>query len=341
MGRFRVVLCVFLAALALASCGTSAAHPAAAGPRSSSPGAAARHPRVGIFLLDDSAFVAPVIAGFKAGFLQASGLKSGDVTWDVQNAADNETLVTSIARRFAASSDNVVAVLGTPAVIAMAQVDQKSPPMVAIAMGDPVGAHVAHSLTKPGTNVTGTTDFIPPARLLSVLMQSRPRPTTLGTVYDSSNENMTVWIADLRAALRSMPHPPALKAVPVDGVDQVAPAVSSLTGRVSALLIGPDAVVAGDALPAVARAALVARIPLYIAGGSLTAKGITGTIGANYVQLGQQSGRLAAKIFKGTDPAVTAFVGPQQLEIALSRSSLKADNVGFPAALMHTAQLGP
>lgn len=340
MGRYRAVVVACLAVLGLAACSASAAHQGGSAQPGSSAGSAVHRARVGIFLLDDSAFVPPVIAGFKQGFLRASKLPAADVTWDVQNANDNDSLVTSMARRFSTSGDDVVAVLGTPAVIALAQLDRQRPPIVAIAMGDPVGAHVARSLTHPGKNVTGTTDFIPPARLLSVLMQARPRPAVLGTIYDSANENMTVWLAALRASIASTPEAPKLLAVPVQGVNDVAPAVSSLTSRVNALLIGPDAVVAGDALPAVARGALVARIPLYVAGGSLSAKGITATVGANYVQLGAQAGGLAAKIVNGARPATTAFIGPRQLEIELSRSSLRQDGIRFPPALVRSAQLG-
>jgi putative tryptophan/tyrosine transport system substrate-binding protein len=323
------------AAIVIAGCSASPA-----GPAKPSASNGTKHVTVGIFLFDDSSFVPPVINGFKQGFLKTSKLSVADVRWDVQNAADNSGLVTSIARRYSTSSDAVVAVLGTPAVIALAQLDKLRPPIVAIAMGDPVGAGVARTVGHPGGNVTGTTDFIPPSRLLQILLQADPRPKKLGTVYDSSDQNMTVWIADLRAALAQTKGGPSLVAVPVNDVGQVAPAVASLAGRVDTILIGPDAIVAGDGLPAVAKFAAEARIPLYVAGGELTAAGITGTIGANYVQLGQQAGSLAAEVAGGVSPAGIGFAGPQSLQIEFSRSSLKADKVHFPASFMRAVSLG-
>nr|MDT0667757.1 ABC transporter substrate binding protein [Micromonospora sp. DSM 115978] len=113
------------------------------------------------------------------------------------NANGDPTLIQSIARDLSRSDADLIAVIGTPAVIAMAQADSTHP-IIAVAMGDPVGGQVADSLDAPGRNVTGTIDYIDPAQLLDQLADVSPAPARIGTIFDPSNENREVWISALR-----------------------------------------------------------------------------------------------------------------------------------------------
>ena len=75
-------------------------------------------------------------------------------------------------------------------------------PIFALAMGDPVGAGVAESLEEPGANVTGSIDYVDPALLVDQITTIHPELASLGTVYDPSNQNMQVFVADLEEALQ-------------------------------------------------------------------------------------------------------------------------------------------
>ncbi len=103
---------------------------------------------IGLFKITSAAVADEAVDGFKEGFLHATGLPEGRVRFTEQNAQGDPTLIQSIARQFADSDADMIAVIGTPAVIAQAElVDDR--PIIALAMGDPVGAGSPPRLTPP------------------------------------------------------------------------------------------------------------------------------------------------------------------------------------------------
>jgi len=184
-------------AAALAACGSSGST-GTPGTSAAATGSGAQSLRVGVFEIASAAILDQTVAAFEDE-LKAK-LAPRTVTFDLKNAQGSTTLITSISRDFAESSDAAFAVVGTPAVVALAQ-QVKGKPIFALAMGDPVAAKVAQRLAKPGGNVTGSIDYVDPALVLKSIMQISPAPKRIGTIYDPSNQNMQVWIKALHAAV--------------------------------------------------------------------------------------------------------------------------------------------
>lgn len=267
----------------------------------------------------------------------SAGLAPTEVTFDVQNANGDQSLIASITRDMAGSDYDAFAVIGTPAVIALAQLETERP-IFAVAIGDPVGAGVAESLDEPGRNVTGSVDYVDPATVIDNVLAVHPDISSVGTVYDPSNQNMQVWVSGLSAALDERDI--ELVEATVSGTPDVAVASRSLQGRSDAILIGPDgAVIAG--LDAIGASALADETPLYIIGGSPDdSPGVLGAIGPDYLELGAAAGDLAIDVLTGADPATTPFatsVGP--LQVQYSRETLDALGVELPADVADDADI--
>jgi putative ABC transport system substrate-binding protein len=330
-GRLRPaasVIAACAAAAALAACGSSASSgsPAAAGSSAAAP------LRVGVFELVSAAVIDQTVAAFEAEL--KARLAPRTVTFDVKNAQGSTTLITSITRDFAESSDAAFAVIGTPAVIAMAQ-QIKSKPIFALAMGDPVGAKVARSLTQPGGNVTGSTDYVDPSVVLKSIMQIHPAPKRIGTIFDPSNQNMQVWVKALHAAVAKYPGVSVVEST-VSGVGDVPAAAGSLAGRVDDELIGPDTTVFSG-LAAVGATAAKASIPVYVIGGSPATPGILASIGPSYPTLGKLAGDGAAKVLDGTPAAGVAFATPPGVEIVVNSATTAKLHITVPASLTGAA----
>lgn len=251
------------------------------------------------------------------------------VEFDVKNANGEASLIQSIARDLSRSDADLIAVIGTPAVIAMAQADSTHP-IIAIAMGDPVGAKVAESLEAPGGNVTGTIDYIDPGQLLDQLAEVSPAPQRIGTIYDPSNENSQVWIAALSEDIASR-EGLSLVETTVASSSDVQSAARSLIGRVDTILIGPDQAVA-TGMPAVGTVAYDNRIPLYITSGDASVHGVLATLGPDYSELGVDAGEVAAKVLRGADPATTPFGLPGELEWDVNEDTLAHLGITLPPA---------
>lgn len=249
------------------------------------------------------------------------------VTFEVKNAGGDPTLIQSIARDMSRSDASLIAVIGTPAVLAMAQADNQHP-IVAVAMGDPVGGGVADSLDAPGSNVTGTIDFIDPSALLDELEKVQPAPQRIGTVFDPSNDNSQTWIRQLRTAVADHPGLSLVETTVATGGD-VQSASRALVGRVDSILIGPDATVSSS-IATVGAVALGDKLPLYMTSGDASVGGVLATLGPDYTQLGADAATLAGKIVDGANPAVTPFGRPGALQWDVNQTTLDQLGVTLP-----------
>jgi putative ABC transport system substrate-binding protein len=310
-GRRAGAALLAVVALAVAGCGSSGG--------GSDKG---KQLRVGLFGIAQVSVVSDGLNGFRTELQRR--LPGYSISFDAQNAQGDPSLIQSIARYYAHSNDNLIAVIGTPAVIALAQLD-KTTPIIAIAMGDPVGAKVASSLEAPGGNVTGSTDYIPPSQQLGIIDQVKPAARRIGTIYDPSNENSQIWIKALEQAR------PDVVAVPVGSSGDIPAATRSLAGRVDAILIGPDATVS-TGYPAVAAVARQNKIALYLTGGDQSINGVLASIGANYAQLGQLAAGNAARIVQGASPGKLSFQTPPKVTVSVNRATARALGVTMPAS---------
>lgn len=326
-----VALAVLAAALvALAGCGSSSSESddatAATAPSADGP------LHVALLQIAEAEVLDKTVAAFERQL--RSDLAPREVTVDVKNAQGDASLIQSISRDIVSSDADMLAVIGTPAVISVAKSETRRP-VIAIAMGDPVGAKVSRSLERPGTNVTGSVDFVEPSLVLDQLLKVSPQPRTLGTIYDPGNQNSDVWVKALREAVAGRPGL-SLEEVTIGGPGDIAAAARSLAQRSDAIVVGTDAtVVAG--MPAVAAAASAEQVPLYVVGGDPTVRGVFATLGPDYPTLGARTGALAATVAAGADPAATPYVTPGGVEWAINPDTLRALDLTVPPQILTQA----
>jgi putative ABC transport system substrate-binding protein len=287
---------------------------------------------VGVLQIAEASVIDDTVAAFERKL--TASLAPKKVTFDLKNAQGDQSLISGIVRDFAGSDDDAFAVVGTPAVIALAQ-QVTNRPIFALAMGDPVGGGVAKSLANPGGNVTGSIDYVDPAILLDQIMTITPAPTRLGTVYDPSNKNMQVWVDALRKAVGKHPGLSLVESS-ISGPTDVPTAARGLIGRADAVLIGPDATVFAG-LAAVGSAAANGRLPVYVSGGDASTAGILASIGPDYPIVGELAADAAAKVFSGTSPADVPFGQPSGVEFAINKATLDTLGVGVPQAILAKA----
>ncbi|MEU7811796.1 ABC transporter substrate-binding protein [Pseudonocardia sp. NPDC049154] len=288
--------------------------------------------RVGLLQIAPATLLDQTVQAFEARL--GAQLAPKKVEVDVVNAQGDQSLIASSARDLAGSDADAFAVIGTPAVIALAkQVTDR--PVIAIAMGDPVGAGLAASLDAPGGNVTGSVDYVDPALLLDQIMTVQPAPTRLGTLYDPSNQNMVVWTDALKQALAAHPGLELVEST-LSGSADVATAARGLVGRADAVLVGPDATVFAG-LPAVGAALGGAGLPVYVSGGDASVDGILATIGPDYPAVGALAADAAAQVLAGTPAAQVPFGKPSGVEFGINRATMESLGVTIPQAILSTA----
>jgi putative tryptophan/tyrosine transport system substrate-binding protein len=320
--RAAAALALMLLAVAASACGSSNDEATAAGTT------AAKGPvKVAVLQIAPIKVLDDTVAAFERRLQRDMAPRK--VTFDLKNAQGDPSLIQSIVRDLRSSDADAIAVIGTPAVIAMAKVEKRRP-LFAIAMGDPVGSGVARSLDAPGGNVTGSIDFLDPAKLLDVIGRTQPAPKRIGTIYDPSNQNSQVWVDALDKAAGAS----GVRVVKasVGGARDVPAAARSLVGRADAILIGPDTA-ANTALAAIAATARARKLALYLAAGDASTAGVLASLGPSYPTIGEQTGDVAAKVLEGGDPARTPFARPASIAPDVNAATAKALGLALPSDL--------
>jgi len=325
--RFIGVAVAMGSALLLAGCSASAALSAA------TESASASALKIGVVVQSEASLFDQIVGNFEKTV--TAGLAPRKVTFDVQNAGGDQTLIASIARDMGSSDDDAFLALGTPVVVALSQ-SVGDRPVFAAAIGDPVGAGVARSLDKPGFNVSGSVGFVDPSIILDEVLKLQPGITSIGTIYDPSTQNLKVWSEALRAAVAKHKHL-TLHEATISGAGDLGSAARSLTTGNDAILIGPDStVIAG--MSAVGAVMSGASVPLYTTGGDVKTPGVLAGIGPDYPKLGTLAGKVAITVLSGKSKVAEApFAKPDGVSLQVNQSTKAALDINLDPTLLASA----
>lgn len=247
---------------------------------------------VGIVQIVEHAALDVASKGFVDG-MAAKGYKEGEnVTYDRQNAQADQSNLHTIAQHFINKKVDLICAVATPAAQVVANATQDIP-IVATAVTDYEAAKLIKSNAKPETNVTGTSDMNLVEAQLDLILKLVPATKTVGVIYNSSEINSQVQVDLLKGFAKD--RKVEVKEATVNNVNDIQQAARSLIGKVEAIYVPTDNVLA-SAMPALAMVTEEAKLP--VVSGWDDANGIA-TIAIDYYKLGVQTGEMAADILSG------------------------------------------
>ena len=176
-----------------------------------------------------------IYEGFKEGLAEAGYVEGENLKLDFQNPQGDQQTLANITSAFASSTYDLFLTIATPPTQALAQAVTDRP-IVFASVTEPVGAGLVDSMEKPGHNVTGTSDQIPPEQQLDRLQQILPGLKSLGIVYTSKEINAEFQAAAMSQAAKARDI--EVKTVTVTDSAEVAQAAESLD--VDAYWVGND-----------------------------------------------------------------------------------------------------
>ena len=230
--------------------------------------------------------------GFLQGLQEAGLVEGTDYTIDYQNANFDTNLATQIAQAFSAEDAALMVGIATPSATACyAAAEDKDIPVVFTAITDPVGAKLDSG------NITGTSDVLPVQGQLELIRAIQPEADTIGIVYTTSEANSVYSIGvyeDLAADYGF-----TIEAIGVTAQSEVTQAVDTLISQgVDCISNLTDNNVVG-VLGSILEKTNEAGIPVYGSEIEQMELGCVAGAGLDYVQLGIQTGKMAAQILTG------------------------------------------
>ena len=235
--------------------------------------------------------------GFLEG-LKEEGLEEGkNLTVKVNNAASDMGTAAQIAQSFAADDMDLICAIATPAAQAAynAAMD-KGIPVIYTAVTNPEEAQLADSDGNPVGAVTGTSDQLPVEAQLKMIRELLPEAKTIGILYTTSEANSVYSISQYEKLAGDYGF--TLETAGVTSTSEVSLAAADLLDKVDCLTnLTHNTVV--SALPSILDAANKKSIPVFGSEIEQVKIGCLAAEGLDYINLGKETGKMAAKILKG------------------------------------------
>jgi putative tryptophan/tyrosine transport system substrate-binding protein len=209
-------------------------------------------------------------------------------------------------------------------------------PIVFAVAADPVGGGLVASLARPGGNVTGLSSQMADTggKKLELLRDVVPSLRTLAILVNVGYPASVLEMSEVQAAARTLGLEVAM--AEVRRAEDIAPALVALEGRVQALYVCNDPLMATN-LNRINTFALAARLPtMYGIRERLESGGLM-SYGPNITELFRRAAEFVDKILRGAKPADLPVEQPTKFELVINLITAKALGLDVPPSLLARA----
>lgn len=236
--------------------------------------------------------------GFLKGLEEEGIIEGENLTVYYENAQSDTGIAAQISDNFVSNQVDLVCAIATPsACSAFASCMNTEIPVVYTAVSDPVGAELALEDGSSVGNVTGTSDRLPVAQQLAMIREILPESKRIGIIYTTSEANSVSTVAEYEALAAE--HGFTLETVGITDSSELPTAIDAVIAKKVDCInnLTDNTVVQG--LATLLAKAEAANIPVFGSEVEQVANGCLAAMGLEYVDLGVQTGKMAAKILKG------------------------------------------
>ena len=229
--------------------------------------------------------------GFLLGLAEEGIVEGENLTVKYQNANFDGSTTNTIAQAFVSDKVDLICAIATPmAQAAYNAAEGSDSPVVFTAITDVELAGLTEG------NITGTSDMLPVEDQLKLIRAMMPDAKRIGILYTTSESNSISTIATYKELAPNY----GFEIVDTGVATQadVPLAVDNLVTKVDCISNLTDNTVVG-ALPVILDAAGEKNIPVFGSEIEQVKLGCVAAEGLDYIDLGKQTGRMAAKVLKG------------------------------------------
>jgi putative ABC transport system substrate-binding protein len=295
--------------------------------------AASKLPRIGVLVPAEPASpTEPNVAAFRQALRDLGYIDGQNITVDYRYAHGRFEAFPALADELVRLNVDVLVVASGAAAFAAKKATQTIPVVFIGGSGDPVGAGLVPSLTRPGGNVTGLSmqlgeGFV--GKLVALLKEAAPRISRVGHFRTSDPLH---FVENLQAATQAL----GLKADIVDIHD-----VSELDGLLATMSRerGASFIVVGQALLFPHRShitdlAAKYRLPAIYSFRLFVDVGGLMSYGPNLPDLWRRAAIYADRILRGTRPGDLPVEQPTKFELVINMKTAKALGLTIPQSLL-------
>ena len=235
--------------------------------------------------------------GFLQGLEEAGYVEGENLTVIYENAQSDTGTAATISDSFVSQGvDLVCAIATSTAMSAYNSCMDTEIPVIYTAVSDPLSAGLIDEEGANVGNITGTCDQLPVKEQLEMIRELMPDAKTVGILYTTSEANSISTIETYKELAGDYGF--EIVDTGISTIADVELAAQDLAGKVDCISNLTDNTVV-SALQTVLAAANDAGIPVFGSEIEQVRNGCMAAMGLDYVQLGRQTGAMAAKVLKG------------------------------------------
>lgn len=235
--------------------------------------------------------------GFLEGLKEAGYVEGENLTIVYENAQADTGTAATIADSFVNKGVDMICAIATPsAMSAYNSAMASATPVIYTAVSDPFGAGLVN---EDGTNVgeiTGTSDKLPVTEQLQMIRDLMPDAVKIGILYTTSEANSVSTIEEYKECAGEYGF--EIVESGINTIADVEMAAKSMASRVDCISNLTDNTVV-SALQTVLAAASEEGIPVFGSEVEQVKNGCMAAAGLDYVELGKQTGTMAARVLSG------------------------------------------
>lgn len=274
--------------------------------------------------------------GFLEG-LKEEGIEEGkNLTVDYKNAAADMGTCGQISDSFASDKVDLMVGIATPSAQSLynAAMDAEIP-VIYTAVTDPLAAELADEEGNPVGEITGTSDKLPVKQQLEMIRQMLPEAKTIGIMYTTSEANSESAIKEYEKLAGDYDF--EIKTAGITTTADIPLAAQGLIEKVDCLTNLTDNTVVSS-LPTILEMANEAGIPVFGSEIEQVKLGCLAAEGLDYIELGRQTGRMAAQVLKGEKKASELpFETIEEASLYVNTAAAESLGVEIPTEMTEAA----
>ncbi|HEM6220695.1 TPA: ABC transporter substrate-binding protein [Streptococcus suis] len=242
-----------------------------------------------------------IYKGIKAGLEEGGYSTTDNLDIDFMNAEADQSQVQTMSKKLVDNGNELLIGIATPAAQGLANATTELP-IIMGAVTDPVGANLVTNLKNPGGNITGVSDQTPVADAVSLIKEITPDAKTIGVLYSSNEDNSKIQVEEFKAAAEEAGY--TVLEYAAASSNELASTVEVATSKTDVLFTPVDNTVA-SAFSTVVSVANKTKTPIFTSVEDMVEGGGIASVTLSQYDLGVATGKMAAKILDGANPADT------------------------------------
>ncbi len=267
--------------------------------------------------------------GFIAGLAEAGYVEGVNVRFIVQNAQADMGLAQQITQQMAQECDLVCAIATPIAQLAVNACIDNGKPVIYTAVSDPVSAMLAKADGTSSLNTTGSCDLLPVEAQLKLIRSFMPEAKTIGILYTTSETNSE---SQLKLYEQLAPNYGfEIVAIGVSTGADIPLAMDTILPQVDCMTNLTDNTVVSY-LPLILDKANAAGKPVFGSEIEQVKNGCIASEGVEYIALGKETGRMAAKVLDGAFAGDIPFYSSEGGDMCYNPEAAQALGIVIPQA---------